>query len=68
MHGVDLPVGDVDVLLRERSGVDALSSALSAYRCTAPPSYLEGSSQYFARFEVDGVVLEVSTVEAANAS
>jgi hypothetical protein len=62
LHGVQLPAGDVDVLLRNREGVDAFSDTLSSWKCLSPPSFLEWG-QYFAAFEIDGVEVEFSTVE-----
>ena len=68
MLGVQLPAGDIDVLLRNRTGVDAFSAALSSWSCLSPPQYLEGSNQYFASYEIDGVEVEFSTVEGRNES
>ena len=67
LHGVQLPAGDVDVLLKNREGVDAFSAALSPLKCLSPPSYLEWG-QYFAAFEINGVKVEFSTVEMPNES
>jgi hypothetical protein len=68
LHGVRLPAGDVDILLKERAGVDAFSAALHACRCLTPPRYLEGSRQYFASFDMEGIAVEFSTVEWETAS
>jgi len=68
MHGVQLPAGDIDVLLKTRAGVDAFSAVLSAWNCLSPPTYLEGSRQYFASYDIDGVEVEFSTVEGPNDS
>lgn len=68
LHGVQLPAGDIDVLLKTRVGVDAFSAALSAWSCLSPPTYLEGSRQYFASYDIEGVKVEFSTVEWPNES
>ena len=68
MRGVLLPTEDIDVLLRERAGVDAFSAALSPHECLSPPQYLKGSKQYFASFEVQGIRVEFSTVELESES
>lgn len=68
LHGVQLPAGDIDVLLKTRAGVDAFSAALSAWNCLSPPTYLEGSRQYFASYDIAGVEVEFSTVEWPNDS
>jgi hypothetical protein len=65
MHGFDLPVGDIDILLRLRQGVDAFFNSLSAFECLTSPQYLEGSMQYFAAVNVHGIKVEFSTVEFA---
>ena len=33
LHGVDLPAGDVDILIKERAGVDAFGAALASFEC-----------------------------------
>lgn len=63
LQGVPLPVGDIDVLLASREDVDTFAAALSSFPCLYTASWLPESSQYFARFEVNGVELELSTVE-----
>lgn len=64
VQGVQLPVGDVDVLVARRDDVDAIATALTAFPCKAPPAWLSDSKQYFARFEIMGTEVEISTVEA----
>jgi hypothetical protein len=63
-----VPASDIDVLLKERAGVDAFSAVLSPCKCLSSPTYLAGSRQYFSSFEVHGVEVEFSTVEGANES
>ncbi|GAA2376269.1 hypothetical protein GCM10010404_35130 [Nonomuraea africana] len=63
LQGVHLPVGDVDLLVARREDVDTVAAALSSFPCLYAPSWLPESSQYFARYEVNGVHLEISTVE-----
>lgn len=64
LHGVNLPASDIDILARERSDVNALCSSLSAFRCIEPPSRLGEARQYYANFEVEGIEVGISTVEA----
>lgn len=63
LHGVSVPVGDVDFLMKERAGVDSFGLALADYRVLTPPSLLVGEIQYYAAYEVGGVKVEASTVE-----
>ena len=68
IHGVRLPAGDIDVLLKERADVDAFSAALSTWSCLSPAKYLECSRQYFASYDVNGVEVQFSAVEVCNES
>ncbi|MFI7135665.1 hypothetical protein ACIBQ1_59155 [Nonomuraea sp. NPDC050153] len=63
LQGVHLPVGDVDLLVARREDVDTVAAALSSFPCLYAASWIPESSQYFARYDVNGVHLEVSTVE-----
>ncbi len=63
LQGVALPARDVDLLVKERAGVDAFSAVLSAFKCLTPPAWLDDARQYFAEYEVDGVAVGISTVE-----
>ncbi|NUP01882.1 MAG: hypothetical protein HOW59_28565 [Nonomuraea sp.] len=63
LQGVPLPAGDIDILLAGRNDVDTFAAALSSFPCLYATSWLPESSQYFTRFEVNGVELELSTVE-----
>ena len=63
LQGVQLPVGDVDLLMARREDVDTVAAALSSFPCLYATSWLPQSSQYFARYEVNQVHLEISTVE-----
>ncbi|MGA4994966.1 hypothetical protein [Nonomuraea bangladeshensis] len=63
LQGVRLPVGDLDLLVARRKDVDAFAAALSSFPCLYTPSWLPESAQYFARYEVNGVHVEISTVE-----
>lgn len=65
LQGVDLPVGDVDLLLERRADVDAIAAALSHLPCPAPPRWIEVTGQYFACYEIDGVGFSFSTLEQA---
>jgi len=63
LHGVQLPVGDIDILVKERGNVDAFGSALSFFKCLFPPTWLPEARQYYANYEVNGVEVGISTVE-----
>ncbi|MGW0809127.1 hypothetical protein [Nonomuraea sp. NPDC002799] len=63
LQGVQLPVGDVDLLVARREDVDTFGAALSSFPCLYAASWIPVSSQYFARYEVNGVHFEISTVE-----
>lgn len=63
LQGVDLPVGDIDLLLDRRSDVAAVAAALAHLPCPAPPQWIEVSRQYFACYEIDGVGFSFSTLE-----
>jgi hypothetical protein len=68
LHGVPLPAADIDILVRERSSVDAFGLALSSFRCVVVPTWLAEAQQYYGSFEVNGVEVEISTVEVASES
>lgn len=63
LHGVPLPAGDIDLLVKERQSVDAFSSALSFFKCLTPPAYLADARQYFAEYEINNIAIGISTVE-----
>ncbi len=63
IQGVRLPARDVDILVAQRRDVDAFAAALHAFPCLHPPAWLAEARQYFARFQVDGTDVDISTVE-----
>ena len=63
LQGVDLPVGDVDILVGRRTDVDAVAEALADLPCATAPQWLPSARQYFACYVLDGVGFSVSTVE-----
>lgn len=63
LRGVPLHMGDIDLLMKERQGVDAFSAALSSFPCLTPPTVLD--FQYYAAYDVHGIQVEASTVELA---
>jgi hypothetical protein len=63
LQGVELPTGDVDILVKERQGVDAFGSCLADFTCLVPPAWMPGANQYYAEYEVNGVGVGISTVE-----
>lgn len=66
LHGVPGHAGDIDILARDRHGVDALGAALAPFRCLRAPGWLPSGRQYYGSYEVHGVELEISTVEVAS--
>ncbi|WP_157248408.1 hypothetical protein [Nonomuraea typhae] len=68
LQGVRLPVGDIDLLVARREDVDTIAAALSSFPCLYAASWIPESSQYFARYEVNGVHVEISTVEVEDDS
>ncbi|QYC38275.1 hypothetical protein Nocox_03225 [Nonomuraea coxensis DSM 45129] len=68
LQGVRLPTGDLDLLVARREDVDAFAAALSSFPCLHAASWLAASSQYFTRYEVNGVHVEISTVEQETGS
>ena len=62
-QGVQLPTGDIDLLVGRRDEVDRFAAALSGFRCLEPPAWLPKARQYFTHFEVDGIDVGASTVE-----
>ena len=68
LHGVPLAAADIDILVKERRGVDAFGSALSPFRCLQAPIWLACSQQYYGSYEVNGVEVQISTVETESDS
>ncbi|MFC5822689.1 hypothetical protein [Nonomuraea insulae] len=63
LQGVHLPAGDIDLLVARREDVDTFAAALSSFPCLYAASWIPESLQYFTRYEVNGVDVEISTVE-----
>ena len=63
LQGVPLPVGDVDILVKERESVDAFALALASFKCLVSPAWIPHGRQYYAEYEVGGVRVGISTVE-----
>jgi len=68
LQGVLLPAGDIDLLMKERSDVDAFNSAMSSFECLQPPIHLVERKQYYANYVVNGIEVGISTVEWETAS
>ena len=62
LHGVQLPAGDIDILVKERRDVDSFNSALSSFKCLLAPKWLSEARQYYASYAVSGIEVEISTV------
>jgi hypothetical protein len=63
LHGVELPVGDLDITLKKRPDVDAFGTALSPFECLEAPAWLPDARQYYGNYAVNGVEVGLSTVE-----
>lgn len=63
LQGVDLPAADVDLLFKDRQGVEAFSQAMGAFPCLGLPGWLADTRQYYANYTVNGVEVGLSTVE-----
>jgi hypothetical protein len=63
LQGVPLPAGDIDILVKERPSVDAFGAALASYKCLFAPAWMPHSGQYYAEYDVNGVGVQISTVE-----
>jgi hypothetical protein len=63
LHGVALPAGDIDILVKERQGVEVFSDAFAGFDCLMAPIYLEDMRQYYTEYGINGVEVGVSTVE-----
>jgi hypothetical protein len=64
LRGIEMPASDIDVLFRDREAIDAWVTALSGTATVQDaPVWLGDAQQYLARLCVDGVTVELSTVE-----
>lgn len=63
LQGVPLPAGDIDILLAGRDDLRAFAAALSSFPCPHAASWMPASAQFFTRYVVNGVEVELSTVE-----
>ena len=66
LHGVTLPTADIDILVKDRSSVEAFGAALSAFECLFAPAWLEETQQYYGNYEMYGIEVGISTVEVAS--
>lgn len=64
LRGIDVEANDVDILFARREPIDAWTNALAGLATVRDaPAWRGDAQQYFARLELDGVVVELSTVE-----
>ena len=63
MHGIEAPTSDVDLLVKLREEVDAFGAALAPFECLVAPAWLPEGRQYYGSYRVNGVEVEISTVE-----
>jgi hypothetical protein len=68
LQGVLLPAGDIDILVKEQAHVDAFGATLASYKCLFAPAWIPHGGQYYAEYEVDGVGVQISTVEGETGS
>ena len=68
LHGVVLPAGDIDILVKERASVDAFARVLAEFECLMSPTELTDDAQYFFECVIDDVGFSVSTVEVETES
>ncbi len=68
LQDVLLPTGDIDILVKERHSVDAFGSALASFKSLFSPAWMPETRQYYAQYEVNGVGVGISTVEAETES
>ncbi len=66
MQGVELPVSDIDILVKERKDIDIIIKQLSSFQCTYKPSWMNDSRQYFCSYLINNINIEFSTVEIEN--
>ncbi|MHB1355540.1 MAG: nucleotidyltransferase family protein [Anaerolineae bacterium] len=66
LQGVPLPAADIDILVKERDGVDKFSLTLSGFQCLTAPAWLAESQQYFSSYVVHGIQVEFNTVEVTS--
>jgi hypothetical protein len=67
LRGAPIPEYSLDLLLRERRGVDVFAAALASMpgvRCRLPPHESEGRAEYFARYMFLGAAFEATEVVA----
>ena len=65
VRGIPIQADDIDILFRTRSDIDAWCAQLqSTTAAVTYPEWLADGRQYFARLILDGVIIELSTVEA----
>lgn len=64
LRGIEMSASDVDVLFRARDAIDAWTAALvDEVDVTDAPTWLDQTAQYFARLDIGGATVELSTVE-----
>jgi len=63
LHGVQLPVSDIDLLVRHRSDVDSFGAVLAPFQCLVAPKWLPDAKQYYGNYSVNDIEIGFSTVE-----
>ena len=66
LRGIVMPAADIDILFRDRAGVDGWFDALSSdFDVETDPIWIAEANQYFARLHAPAFPIELSTVEVA---
>ena len=63
VRGVNYTAPDIDFLMRTHADVDTLAAALSAFQCVQAPTWHPKLHEYRASFLVDGVQVNLKTVD-----
>ena len=66
LQNVEISTNDVDILFKEREGIDEVHQILSKFNCLKEPEFLgneEVGGQYLAIYEIGEITVELSTVE-----
>jgi len=63
IQGVNLVAKDIDILVEKREAVDKVAHALERFPCIKPPIWMPDARQYYTAFEIQGTLVEISTVE-----
>lgn len=63
LHGVELPVNDIDILVKDRIFVDLFADIFKENNGFNPPEWIDITKQYYSTCLIDDIVVGFSTVE-----